>query len=74
MAQFGVRMWRRQPRRLDRLPNKMKTNSRRKPVGPPITAQNFAGRERAYGAHLEEGNETLAMARRAALLSRPQES
>ena len=36
MARFGVRMWRNQPRRLDRRPNKIKTDPRRKPLGPPL--------------------------------------
>ena len=36
MAHFGIRMWRRQPRRLDRKPSKKVQQSGRKPLGPPI--------------------------------------
>lgn len=63
MARFGVRKWRRQPRRLDRLPNKVKRSPRRKPLGPPASSpvavvpfhqlpvhlQALCGKDRAAG-------------------------
>ena len=62
MAQFGVRMWRHRSRRLDRLPNKIRANPRRKPLGPPVSfpaTSGFSFRDLGAGAAVEERMDAL---------------
>ena len=69
----GSRRW--QHRSSSRRVNRGKvTSPGRVPLGPPIGTRQFDPRERCAALHLEDHNETIAMARREALLRQQREN